>query len=115
MKELIIANGEMVSGLEEMNNAISEHWKNIGGVNEVSIDENILFKIEQKSLNKMDDNPITEEIKKVCEKLKNGKAPSTRSIFSSTQTLNSRNTKIENVQTVLTICEYQLIARNARS
>ena len=75
VKELKV-NGEMISGLEEIKDAISEHWQKIGGMNELTRDEGFVFQMEQKSLdeNEMDEVPTIDEIKKVCEKLKNGKA-----------------------------------------
>ena len=75
VKELRI-NDEIVSGVEEIKNAISEHWKRVGGMNDETQNETEMpvFEMGQKRLDEMDDEPDEEEIRKVCEMLKNGKA-----------------------------------------
>ena len=73
VKELKV-NNEIVSGVEEIKNAISEHWKRVSGMNEELQNEIPAFEMDQKRLDEMDDEPDEEEIRKVCEMLKNGKA-----------------------------------------
>ena len=73
VKELKVNDG-IVSGVEEIKNAISEHWKRVGGMNEEQQNEMPLFEMEQKRLDEMDGEPDEEEIRKVCKMLKNGKA-----------------------------------------
>ena len=73
VKELKV-NDVIVSGMEEIKNAISEHWERIGGVNEELQKDGPVFQMEQKRLDEMDDEPDEEEIRKVCKMLKNGKS-----------------------------------------
>ena len=73
VKELKVNNG-IVSGVEEIKNAISEHWKRVSGMNEEEQNEMPAFEMEQKRLDEMDGEPDEEEIRKVCKMLKNGKA-----------------------------------------
>ena len=73
VKELKV-NDKMVSGMDEIKNAIREHWERVGGMNEIMQKEIPMFEMKQKRLDYMDDEPDEDEIKKVCEKLKNGKA-----------------------------------------
>ena len=73
VKELKV-NDVIVSGVEEIKNAISKHWERVSGANEDIQDEGPVFEMELKRLDEMDDEPDVEEIRKVCEMLKNGKA-----------------------------------------
>ena len=59
VKELKVNDG-IVSGVEEIKNAISEHWKRVGGMNGERVsqqDEMPMFEMEQKRLDEMDGEP----------------------------------------------------------
>ena len=75
VKELKI-NDEIVSGVKEIKNEISKHWKRVGEMNEETQNETEMpvLEMEQNRLDDMDEEPDEEEIRKVCEMLKNGKA-----------------------------------------